>query len=165
MGYTIFGVDMGPCSPLFRAKDLLSAFMGYIDLASDAFTTNTYRIDCTDDTKNIPCTYFYVSIIIMCLPSIVVTLIMLCKGTSTKWAFLYGMSYPFWGPWKRMKMMLGNVLICFVDGENDEATRAIADEIALPEIVFESVPQVSYLIVTLDNTLIIFRPRQKIKIY
>ena len=42
-----------------------------------------------------------------------------------------------------MKMMLGNVLICFVDGENDEATRAIADEIQLPEILFEALPQVN----------------------
>ena len=53
-------------------------------------------------------------------------------------------------------MMLPNILICFVDGENDEATRAIADEIALPEIVFESVPQASYLFITLDDTLIIY---------
>ena len=143
MGYKIFGLDMGLCSPFCRAKDFISAFMGWLDLGTDVFTANKYRNDCADDTKDIPCTYFYLSIIFMCLPSIAVTIIMLGKGTPTKYAFLYGIFYPFWGPWKRMKMMLGNVLTCFVDGENDEATRAIADEIALPEIVFEAVPQVN----------------------
>ena len=140
MGYKILGCDWGPLSPICRLKDFASAFMGWIDLLSDVLTTKKYKDDC--DSGTIPCTYLYLSILFICLPSVVVTIIMLCKGTHIKWALLYGTFYPLWGPWKRMYMMLGNVTICFVDGDNDDATRAVADEIALPEVLFESLPQV-----------------------
>ena len=142
MGYTFCCCDVGIFSPLFRLKDFVSALMGWIDLISDALTTKKYKDDCNDENSDVPCTYFYLSIIFMCLPSIAVTIIMLGKGTHAKWAFLYGIFYPIWGPWRRMYMMLSNFLICFVDGENDEATSAVADEIALPDIIFETVPQV-----------------------
>ena len=141
MGYTFCGCDVGIFSPLFRLKDFVSALMGWIDLLSDALTSKKYKDDCNDKNSDVPCTYFYLSIIFMCLPSIAVTIIMLGKGTHAKWAFLYGIFYPIWGPWRRMYMMLSNFLISFVDGENDEATRAVVDEIAFPEIILEAVPQ------------------------
>ena len=142
MGYKCFGRDVGPLSPLFRLKDFASTIMGWIDLVSDAVTAKKYKDDCDDESSGVPCTYFYLNILFICLPSIAVTIIMLGKGGVSLKAFMYGIFYPIWGPWKRMCMMLPNLLICFVDGENDEATRAIADEIALPEVVFEAVPQV-----------------------
>ena len=142
MGYTFCCCDVGIFSPLFRLKDFVSALMGWIDLVSDALTSKKYWDDCNDKNRDVLCIYFYLSIIFMCLPSIAVTVIMLSKGTHAKLAFLYGIFYPIWGPWRRMYMMLSNFLVCFVDGENDEATRAVADEIALPEIIFEAVPQV-----------------------
>ena len=142
MGYAFCCCDVGIFSPLFRFKDFVSALMGWIDLLSDALTTKKYKDDCNDENSDVPCTYFNLSIIFMCLPSMAVTKIMLGKGIHAKWAFLYGICYPIWGPWRRMYMMLSNFLICSVDGENDEATRGVADEIALPEIIFEAVPQV-----------------------
>ena len=142
MGYTFCCCDVGIFSPLFRLKDFVSALMGWIDLVSDALTSKKYWDDCNDKNSDVLCIYFCLSIIFMCLPSIAVTVIMLSKGTHANWEFLYGFFYPIWGPWRRMYMMLSNFLICFVDGENDEATRAVVDEIAFPEIILEAVPQV-----------------------
>ena len=96
MGYAFCCCDVGIFSPLFRFKDFVSALMGWIDLLSDALTTKKYKDDCNDENSDVPCTYFYLSIIFMCLPSIAVTLIMLGKGTHAKWAFLYGIFYPIW---------------------------------------------------------------------
>ena len=146
MGYKCFGRDMGLFSPLFRLKDFASAIMGWIDLVSDAVTAKKYKDDCDDESSDVPCTYFYLNILFICLPSIAVTIIMLGKGGVSLKAFLYGIFYPIWGPWKRMYMMLPNIMIGFVDGENDAATKEIAEEILLPEILFESLPQVHYKI-------------------
>ena len=77
MGYTFCCCDVGIFSPLFRLKDFVSALMGWIDLLSDVLTTKKYKDDCNDENSDVPCTYFYLSIIFMCLPSIAVTIIML----------------------------------------------------------------------------------------
>ena len=46
------------------------------------------------------------------------------------------------GTVQKSSLILGNGLNCFVDGENDEAAQNISSEIALPEVLLESVPQV-----------------------
>ena len=140
MGYKFLFCDMGPISPLCRVKDLIAAFWPYYDLVSDALATKTYHGGCEKDSKQ--CIYFYLGIVFICLPSLFVIAFMSWYGVRKRYILMYGLFYPVWAPFKRVTLIIGNGLNCFVDGENDEAAQNISSEIALPEVLLESVPQV-----------------------
>ena len=151
MGYIFFGCNMGPLSPWCRIKDVIAALWPLGDLLSDGFATILYYNACHNETENEEnqahlCIYFVLSIIFMCLPSLVICACMACCGISKKYIFIYGICYPVLAPLQRASILCQNCWNsrnCCIDGENDEESKAKSSQIALPEVLFESFPQVT----------------------
>ena len=142
---------MGPISPWCRIKDVIAALWPLGDLLSDGLATILYYNACSNETEKEEdeahlCIYFVLSVIFMCLPSLVICVCMACCGISKKYIFIYGICYPVLAPLQRASILCKNCWNsrnCCLDGENDEESKAKSSQIALPEVLFESFPQVT----------------------